>query len=351
MDKYCEHEKIYDNSKMEYYFFTWSVPNVSSINNLNANTVEYAMKNGYTYNGTLNVSKDKIRFSIVSTSPYLKCFVSMFIGSKTLLLSNSSNTPKRNYYSCRYNYCYDFVPLSSGDEAFQKLKQHPNNTLVLICRMIHRENDLSTRSVKTPVNTSTNSLYNLKTLAAAFRNSSESSSKENVLLRVGKETETVSKVVLCARSPVFAKMFQSDMRELRSNTVTVTDIKMPVLKVLVSFLYTGELPNVDFDFLFDLYYASDKYDVADLRQLCADLLLPQISMENVIRVWKFAYSHDDALLKSTAIASIATNFEKWFSTIEWKNLVNDEPEIAAEVLNFLDFFKRGLYIAFQLLKL
>ncbi|GBN88485.1 hypothetical protein AVEN_140987-1 [Araneus ventricosus] len=147
MDKYCEHEKTYDSSKMEYYFFTWSVPNVSSINNLTASTVKYEMKNGWTYNGTLNVSEDKITFSIVSTSPYLKCFVSMFIGSKTLLLSNSSNPPE--YYSSGYR--YDLVTLSSADEAFQKLKQHPNNTLVLICRIIYRENYFSTRSVKTPL--------------------------------------------------------------------------------------------------------------------------------------------------------------------------------------------------------
>ncbi|GBO09692.1 hypothetical protein AVEN_16984-1 [Araneus ventricosus] len=112
---------------------------------------------------------------------------------------------------------------------------------------------------------------------------------------------------------------------------------MPVLKLLVSFLYTGKLSNCDFDTLCDLYYASDKYDVAELRQICVDLIIRQISMKNIHSVMKLAFSHNDEMLKSTVMALIATNIETWFSTNEWLNLINDEPKIAAEVLNFFNF--------------
>ncbi|GBN05782.1 hypothetical protein AVEN_133534-1, partial [Araneus ventricosus] len=273
MDRNCEHQNIYYSGKREFYFFTWSIPNVSSINNLNVSTVNFTMKNGCTYNGTLIGSKEKITFTIASVAN-LKCFVSMFIGSETLLLSNSLNVPTRTAATCspctKY---YDLITLSSGDESFEKLKQHPNDTSILICRIIYRVETFSTRSLKTPVNIPTDSLYDVKMFVDALKNSSESLTTEKVLLRVGDETEIVSKALLCARSPVFAKMFENDMRELKEKTVTITDIKMPVLKVLVSFLYTGKLwnsdsdlaSNGDFDFLCDLYYASDKYNIIDLR--------------------------------------------------------------------------------------
>ncbi|GBN81285.1 TD and POZ domain-containing protein 3 [Araneus ventricosus] len=339
MDKYCQHQKTCKSGKSEYYFFTWSIPEVSLINDLNVSTEKFKMLNGNTYYASLCGSKDKITFSIASNAIKLKCFVSMIIGSKTLLLSNSLNLPtSTSVYSPRlptYRY-YNLVKLSSEDESFQKLKKHPNNTIAFICKIIY-PGSVSTGSVQTSGNTSTDSLYNLRSLGAAFRNSSESSLKEKVLLRVDEETETVSKAVLCARSPVFAKMFENDMREVKENVVTVTDIKMPVLKVLISFLYTGKLSNCDFDSLCDIYYAADKYDVAGLRQICVDLLIPQISMENIHRVMKLAFSHNDELLKSTVMALIATNIETWFSTNEWINLLNDEPKIAAEVLIFFDF--------------
>ncbi|GBN96873.1 hypothetical protein AVEN_137669-1 [Araneus ventricosus] len=132
-------------------------------------------------------------------------------------------------------------------------------------------------------------------------------------------------------------MFESNMKERINNTVTITDIKMHVLKVLVSFLYTGKLQNYDFDFLCGLYYASDKYAIIELGQLCVDLLLPKISMENVFRALKLSFSHDIERLKFTAMACIAANIETLVLTNDWKNLLDNQPKIAVEVINFCDF--------------
>ncbi|GBN04707.1 Speckle-type POZ protein [Araneus ventricosus] len=180
-------------------------------------------------------------------------------------------------------------------------------------------------------NSSEGGFSNLKKLTAAFRNSSELTLKEKVLLRVGEETEAV----LCTRSPVFAKMFENDMKELKENMVAVEDIKMPVLKALVSFLYTGKLPNYNFDFLCDLYYASDKYDIPELRQVCIDLLLPNILLENIFRALKLAFLHN--IERFTVMTLMAANIGTLVSTNAWTNLITDEPEIAVEVLNFFDF--------------
>ncbi|KAF8763728.1 Speckle-type POZ protein like [Argiope bruennichi] len=303
------------------------------------------MQNGSTYYATLFGSKDEIKFSIVSSSGNLKCSVSMFIGSETLLFSNSLGKPTRSFnggLSSWYSY-YNLIKLSSAEESFLTLKKHPNDALIFICRIIKFSNTFQTSSVQS--SGSTDILYNLKTLAAALKSSSEPLSKEKVVLRVGEETETVNKAILCARSAVFDKMFQNDVEESKNNTVTITDIKMPVLRVLVSFLYSGKLldrdsytaSNFNLDFILDLYYAADKYDITELRHLCVDLILPHISMENIFRIRKLAFSHNDALLKSSVVVFIATNIDALISTGDWKNLINEEPQIASEVLNFFDF--------------
>ncbi|GBO09691.1 hypothetical protein AVEN_16983-1 [Araneus ventricosus] len=200
MDQYCQHQKICNGGKSEYYFFTWSIPEVSLINNLSVSTEQFKMLNGNTYYASLYGSKDKIAFMIGSHTGNLKCFVSMIIGSKTLLLSNGLDTFTSSAKSWYY---YDLVKLSSEDESFQELKNNPNNTLAFICKIIYRVN-VSTGSVEMSGNTSMDSLYNLRSLGAVLRNSSESSLKEKVLLRVGEETETVSKVV-CVQDLLFSQ--------------------------------------------------------------------------------------------------------------------------------------------------
>ncbi|CAL1299424.1 unnamed protein product [Larinioides sclopetarius] len=333
MDQYCPHHKFVYDDNAENYFFTWSIPEVSMINDFNISSGKFKMLNGGTYFASLCGSKDKMTFKITSSTSLLKCFVSIIIGTKTLLSKGLNSSP--TYANPSYH--YDLVTLSAGDESFQKLINNPSNSLTFNCKIVHRLKFSTTSMIKLhPGNTPMNSLNKLKAWTAVFRNCSESALKEKVLLRVGKETETVSKAILCARSNVFEKMFKNDTKEMKENVVTITDIRMPVLKILISFLYTGKLPYCNFNILCDLYYAADKYDVVELRQICVDLIIPQISMENIHRVMKLAFAHDDELLKSTVMARIAINIETWCSTNDWKNLINEEPKIAFEVLDFFD---------------
>ncbi|GBM60635.1 Speckle-type POZ protein [Araneus ventricosus] len=346
MNKRCMHQTI-DGVDSECYLFTWSIPKASSINYLDTlESEKFEMRNKHYYFATLDGFRHTFSFSITTNACGVKCSVSMFLGSGTLLFSNTLKTPTKEDRSSPYLRYYDLMSLTCDSECYQKLKQHPNDSLILICRIILRVEDYYSDSVETLEYVSTNSLNYMKKLADALRNSSESLLKEKVSLRVGKESETVNKAILCARSPVFAKMFQSDMREAKENVVTITDIKMPVLKVLVSFLCTGILSNCDsdwasnwdfdFDFLCELYYAANKYDITELRHVCVDLLLPQISIENIFQVAKLAFTHVDERLKSTVKTLIAANIETLVSKNEWKDLINDEPQIAVEALTFFD---------------
>ncbi|GBO16777.1 hypothetical protein AVEN_260054-1 [Araneus ventricosus] len=131
-------------------------------------------------------------------------------------------------------------------------------------------------------------------------------------------------------------MFEADMKELKEKTVTITDIKMPVLKTLVSYLYSGFLPDCDFHFLCDLYYAASKYDITELQLACIRLLLGKVTLKNIFRVLKLSLSHNDELLKSVAMTLLSANIETIILTPHWKNLMHDDPEIALEASTFFD---------------
>ena len=66
---------------------------------------------------------------------------------------------------------------------------------------------------------------------------------QDITLLVGpersREVIKANKFMLVARSPVFARMFQSDMIEASTNSVEITDINPNVFKKVLSFIYSG----------------------------------------------------------------------------------------------------------------
>lgn len=72
----------------------------------------------------------------------------------------------------------------------------------------------------------------------------------------GKEF-SAHKLILSSRSAVFKLMFQHDFKEKLENRVDIPDIDGEVGQEFLSFLYTGEAPNLD-QFALDLLTVSDR---------------------------------------------------------------------------------------------
>ena len=62
----------------------------------------------------------------------------------------------------------------------------------------------------------------------------------DVTLVAGRKELKAHKLILSARSPVFARMFQHNTRESITNTVTITDITAEVLEAMLQFIYTDD---------------------------------------------------------------------------------------------------------------
>ena len=62
-----------------------------------------------------------------------------------------------------------------------------------------------------------------------------------VLLVGGDQRVSAHKCILAAKSPVFAAMFQSDMREARDGEVRILDLSVETCQSLLRFIYTGEV--------------------------------------------------------------------------------------------------------------
>ncbi|XP_055345259.1 uncharacterized protein LOC129593094 [Paramacrobiotus metropolitanus] len=111
----------------------------------------------------------------------------------------------------------------------------------------------------------------------------------------------VHRAVLVAQSPVFAAMFKHDMKEKSSGKCFIKDISGMVLGALIKFAYTCAPLTLPAAKLPDLYDAADKYDMADLRVHCENVMIGAIDVNIALRYVNFAKERGLKKLKKQAI--------------------------------------------------
>ncbi|GBN22892.1 TD and POZ domain-containing protein 3 [Araneus ventricosus] len=142
------------------------------------------------------------------------------------------------------------------------------------------------------------------------------------------------KIILSARSPVFAAMFKNPMKENLENQVDITDIDASVLQTMVFYIYTGKVSDLTITSATDLLFAADKYIIQDLKEVCCDFLKNNVTLQHVLKT----LVRGDILpecLKSLAmdyISNKCADFSSIENTEEWKALKNESPALAMEIL-------------------
>jgi hypothetical protein len=85
-----------------------------------------------------------------------------------------------------------------------------------------------------------------------------------------KTTFNCHKFVLANRSDVFEAMFENmDTKEMQDGLIKINDVSNKTMKDLLSFVYKNKIPDIDDKLLL----AADKYNIADLCNLCSRHLI------------------------------------------------------------------------------
>ncbi|KAF8770450.1 Speckle-type POZ protein like [Argiope bruennichi] len=310
---------------------TWYVRNFRLIKNVRSEGFQY--QDGFKHSISLSFDRGDFKVNVVCQGDAnhndLKCDVTFFncLGNELF---------RRTTANIFHGYNPNIESTSMSFGGFEQTKNLLNDSFFFICKFIRPRVHDVVRNNFHP-NISENNPEYLKSLQEDLKKYSTVLSKEKVEFRVGEETATVSKAVLFSRLPVFNRMFRNDTRELRDKT----DIKIPVLKVVLSFLSTGFVfvPGRDFEFLCHLYRAAVKYDIRELHETCIKLLLSHISPENIPRVLKLSLLHNDELLKSGIFTLVNVNMQTLESISEWRFLIRDNPQIASFASKFFDILK------------
>lgn len=112
----------------------------------------------------------------------------------------------------------------------------------------------------------------------------------------------VHKSILGPQSSVFEAMFEVNMEERLTHTLTIKDFPVEVVKELLQFSYNREIPSVEN--AMDLFALSALYDFHQLKSLCEDTILFHIEPANAIEVLFLGCLHNSEKLKKRALTDV-----------------------------------------------
>eukprot|EP00092_Neocalanus_flemingeri_P071340 GFUD01087675.1.p1 GENE.GFUD01087675.1~~GFUD01087675.1.p1 ORF type:complete len:356 (+),score=75.65 GFUD01087675.1:77-1144(+) len=139
----------------------------------------------------------------------------------------------------------------------------------------------------------------------------------------GEQEFRCHKNILCARSSVFEAMFTANMEEKRSSKVTIKDIKEDIVKAMLKYIYTGKIEGLGDDQFHRLFYAADKYDLKELKDVCFKNMSANIDTENALELLILADQHNATKLRNKK------EFEDQPGWLD--NMMKSHPKMLAEM--------------------
>ncbi|KAH7642303.1 kelch-like protein [Dermatophagoides farinae] len=141
----------------------------------------------------------------------------------------------------------------------------------------------------------------------------------DITLEVAGTKILAHKVVLAANSAYFNAMFNSEMIEKSMSHIEIREIDPNALKLLIEFIYTGQLTITEANVL-NLLPASSLLQLMIIRETCCRFLLNQLHPSNCLGIRKFADTHSCQELQVCSLKYALDNFQEVSLTEEFLSL-------------------------------
>lgn len=156
--------------------------------------------------------------------------------------------------------------------------------------------------------------------------------KENcdVVIKVKGQEFPAHKIILEARSPVFASTFRNDMKERATGIVEIEDCDPSCFSNFLCFLYCGD-GGISQENVFSLFTVADKYDVQDLRTKCLEFIKNNLSIDTFCDTITLALQHSETELIKLSTDFFTKNAPKIIVTVKWQVFSAENPTQSNEL--------------------
>ncbi|GJT49666.1 SKP1/BTB/POZ domain-containing protein, partial [Tanacetum coccineum] len=110
------------------------------------------------------------------------------------------------------------------------------------------------------------------------------------------------RAVLTACLPIFDLMFTHELKEKDLCIIEIPEMSIKFYQPFLSYLYSNKIQSQDLlSHRLDLLRVADTYDVSDLKDVCQDILIEDIDLENVMERLQTAFRYHLPRLKICCI--------------------------------------------------
>ena len=232
------------------------------------------------------------------------------------------------------------IPIDLGFQEFIRLADLenpannllPNNTLTICCRV------QDTKELEKEEDNQIDQIEELQTKRARLQLGQDLASllddkSADFIFKVENEKIQAHRAILKARSPVFAAMFQHEMEENKTNEAEIEDVTPAAFRAFLRFIYTGhcEVGNL----AEELLVAAKKYDIRELKEICAKEMVKQLTVDNAVRFLVLSDLHQAEDLKNGAMHFINKNAPAVMKTPSWSALTKNHYHLMGELYSKL----------------
>lgn len=151
-------------------------------------------------------------------------------------------------------------------------------------------------------------------------------------LKVSEENILAHRMILKARSSVFAAMFNHDTRESQTGEVCMEDVEKKTLEAIVIYMYSGDIEELTTENVLSYYAAADKYDIKDIKGICSEFIRRNLSVEWVCDVIKFSELYQEDEISQSAKEYFKENAREILKSEQWKIFARENHDSSVELL-------------------
>lgn len=160
----------------------------------------------------------------------------------------------------------------------------------------------------------------------------------DVTLRCEGQTIECHRAILAEYSPVFKRMFVSELNGNNAqNVFEIESIGFTLLQSVINYFYVGGL-TIDAPEVMILLEFADMYDVIPLREACCKMLFKHINTKVAMTIWKYALLYNAPILARQCKQYCCAHFSREGNRqIEITHaFLESEPELVIELLSHPD---------------
>jgi len=164
----------------------------------------------------------------------------------------------------------------------------------------------------------------------------ESKHSSDIVISCDGKEFPAHRLVLSMASPVFYKMFDTDMKENLEKRMVIEDLDKETVGLLLDWMYFREVKTtLDFENLVGLYKAAHKYEMEPLKSWCGRQIVEKhLNLDNVLELFSLGQVYEEATLLNSAKQIIKSEKRKIFK----------DPEVFQEFNKNFPAFAHELWV-------